>query len=303
MLWKEKVKQVLELLKRAIRKFKKDNPVQLAGTTAFFAVFAMAPLIIIVVSVAGILLGQEQIQTKLFDEINNVLGEQSTQYIRGVVENFQDTRKSIIGTIVGFVIFIFISTTFFTILQKSLNDVWGIRAKPKHNLLKTLYNRLISFGLILSLGFIMLVSFIVDAATSIFKEYMHERFPDFTVLVIEVGNYILTFAIIMVIFAMIYRFLPDAHIKWQVTWMGAFITTLLFVIGKALISFGLGSTNIGTIYGAAGSFVVILLWVFYSSLIFFFGAEITQQYAETYSHDIKPKDFAVRIEVNEVNNE
>jgi membrane protein len=136
----EKVRQVFVLLKRAARKFKMDNPLQLAGTTAFFAVFAMAPLIIIIVSVAGLLLGQEQIQTKIFDEIQNFLGEQSTQYIQNIVTNFQGTRKSIIGTIVGFVIFIFIATTFFSVLQKSLNSIWKIRAKPKHNLLKTLYD-------------------------------------------------------------------------------------------------------------------------------------------------------------------
>jgi membrane protein len=300
MFMNEKIKEVLGLLKRAVQKFRKDNPVQLAGTTAFFAVFAMAPLIIIIVSVAGILLGQEQIQTKLFDEIDNFLGAQSSEYIRSIVDNFQDTRTSIIGTIVGFVIFIFISTTFFTILQKSLNAVWGIRAKPKHNFVKTLYDRLISFGLILSLGFIMLISFIVDAAIALFQDYLHNHFPDFTIFIIEVGNFILSFVIIWVTFAMIYRFLPDAHIKWKVTWVGALITTLLFIIGKALISFGLGSTNVGAIYGAAGSFVVILLWVFYSSLIFFFGAEITQQYAEMYSHVIRPKDYAVRIEIKEM---
>jgi membrane protein len=300
---KEKLKQVYVLLDRAARKYKKDNPLQLAGTTAFFAVFAMAPLIVIIISVAGILLGQDQIQTKLFEEIHNFLGEQSTQYIRDIVDNFQDTRKSIIGTIVGFVIFIFIATTFFSVLQKSLNSIWRIRAKPKHNILKTLYDRLISFGLILSLGFIMLVSFIIDTAISLFQDYMHERLPDLTVVLIEVGNLILSFVIFVVIFAMIYRFLPDAHIKWRVTWVGASITALLFVIGRALISFGLGSLDIGAIYGAAGSLVVILLWVFYSSLIFFFGAEITQQYAEMYSHDIKPKDYAVRIEINEVNHD
>jgi membrane protein len=300
---KDKLKQMIRLLKRAANKYKKDNPVQLAGTTAYFAVFAMAPLIIIIVSVAGILLGEEQIQAKLFEVIDSALGEQSKQDIRNIVENFQDERKGIIGTIVGFIIFIFISTTFFTILQKSLNFIWGIRAKPRHNFLKALYDRLISFGLILSLGFIMLVSFIIDAAIALFRDLMHEKFPEFTILIIEVGNFIVSFAIVMVIFAMIYRFLPDVQIKWRVTWVGAFITALLFVIGKALISFGLGSSNVGAIYGSAGSLVLILLWVFYSSLIFFFGAEITQQYAEMYSHDIKPKDYAVRIEINEIEEE
>jgi membrane protein len=297
---KEKFRQIFGLLKRAGIKYRRDNPVQLAGTTAFFAIFAMAPLIIIIVSAAGILLGQEQIQTKLFAEIDQFLGEQGTQYIRNIVENFQDTRKSITGTIVGFVIFIFISTTFFSVMQSSLNYIWRIRSKPRNNLLRALYDRLISFGLILILGFVMLLSILADTAISLFKDLMHEKFPDLTILIIEVGNFLVSFAFIMVIVAVIYKFLPDAHLKWRVTWMGAFITALLFVIGKALISLGLGITNIGAMYGAAGSLVLILLWVFYSALIFFFGAEITQQYAEMYSYDIKPKDYAVGIEIKEV---
>ncbi len=297
---KEKLKQIFGLLKLAGEKYKKDNPLQLAGTTAFFAIFAIAPLIIIIVSVAGMLLGQEEIQAKLFAEIDQFFGEQGAQYIRSIVENLQDTRKGIIATSVGFAIFIFISTTFFSVLQSSLNYIWRVRAKPRNNILRALYDRLISFGLIIILGFVMLLSIIVDAARSLFKDFMQESFPDLTILIIEVGNFVFYFAITMVIFAAIYRFLPDAHIKWRVTWVGAFITALLFVAGKAIISFGLGSINIGAIYGAAGSLVVILLWVFYSALIFFYGAEITQQYAEMYSHDIKPKDYAVRIEINEV---
>ncbi|MFN2396528.1 MAG: YihY/virulence factor BrkB family protein [Bacteroidales bacterium] len=297
---KEKLKQVFGLIKRAAKKYKKDNPLQLAGTTAFFAIFAIAPLTIIIVSVAGMLLGQEETQTKLYAEIDQFFGGQGAQYIRSIVENLENKRKGIIATIVGFSIFIFISTTFFSVLQSSLNHIWRVRAKPGNNLLRALYDRLISFGLILILGFVILVSIIMDAARSLFKDYMQESFPDLTILIIEVGNFVFYFAITMVIFATIYRFLPDARIKWRVTWVGAFITALLFVAGKAIISFGLGSINIGAIYGAAGSLVVILLWVFYSSLIFFYGAEITQQYAEMYSHDIKPKDYAVRIEINEV---
>jgi membrane protein len=265
MAMKEKFKQVFVLLKRAAKKYEKDNPVQLAGTTAYFAVFAMAPLIIIIVSIAGILLGQEQIQTKLFEEIHNLLGEQSTQYIRSIVENFQNTQESIIGTIVGFVIFIFIATTFFSVLQKSLNLIWGIRAKPKHNLLKTLYDRLISFGLILSLGFIMLVSLLVDATLSLFQDYMHGRFPDLTILIIEVGNYILSFAIIMVIFAMIYRFLPDAHIKWQVTWVGGLYHYLTFHHRKGTHQFWSGKheyrCNIRSSRIPGGNFIMGVLFV------------------------------------------
>ncbi len=297
---KKYLKQTIALLKMSAAKYKKDDPLRLAGTTAYFTVFAMAPIIIIIVSVVGILMGQESIQEKVFSELQSLIGGEGTKYIKDLVSNFQDTERGVIGTIVGFLIFIITATTFFTVLQKSLNHVWKIRAKPSHNILKSLKDRLLSFGLILSLGFILLISLVVDAAFSFLNDYLRDRFPDLTVYGFKIVNFAISLAITTFIFAVIYKFLPDARIKWRVTWVGAAITAGLFYLGKFLIGIFLGNTNIGVMYGAAGSLVVILLWVFYSSIIFFFGAEITQQYAEMYSHSIEPKDYAVTIEVNEV---
>ena len=273
---------------------------RLAGTTAFFTVFAMAPIIIIIVSVVGILLGQEQIQEKVFTEVNKLIGEKGSQYMRNLVANYHDANRGVTGTIIGFIIFIFTSTTFFTVLQKSINSIWRIRAKPTRGILKSLKDRLRSFGLILILGFVMLVSLIIDAAISFSREFINDILPNLTFLLIKIGNFIVSFGIVMIIFAMIYKFLPDAKIKWNVTWAGSFITTVLFVIGKFIIGLILGYINISVMYGAAGSFVVILLWVFYSSIIFFYGAEITQQYAALYAKKIEPKDYAVKIEIKEV---
>jgi membrane protein len=196
------------LLKKSIKRFKKDDPIRLAGTTAYFTVFALAPIIIIIVSVLGILLGEEKIQQKLFVEINRMIGENGTQYVKNLVENYQDTQKSIAATIIGFVVFIFTSTTFFTVLQKSLNHVWRIKAKPKRNFLKSLYNRLISFGLILSLGFILLVSLLIDAALSFFNDFLQDNLPNVTLSLLEIGNFLVSFGIVMVVFAMIYKFCP-----------------------------------------------------------------------------------------------
>jgi len=294
------LKNGLTLIKRSARKYKKDDPVRLAGTTAYFTVFALAPIIIIIVSVTGLLIGEEKIQEKVFTELSRLLGDQGTQYIRDLVANYHTTEKSIIGTIVGFVVFIFTSTTFFKVMQNSLNFIWRIRVKPSSGFLKSIKDRLLSFGLILSLGFIMLVSLLIDAAISFFRDYLEELLPNLTVVIMEVGNYIVSLGIAMAIFAVIYRFLPDARIKWKITWAGAFITALLFTLGKLLIGLALGNSNIGIMYGAAGSLVLILLWVFYSAIIFFFGAEITQQYAEMHGHRILPKDFAVEIEIKEI---
>jgi len=295
-----RLKRIWELLRRSAKKYKTDDPVRLAGTTAYFTVFSLAPIIIIIISVIGLLMGQDAIEEKVFAELDSLLGGEGAAMVKGFVENYKNTQRDIIGTIVGFITFILSATTFFTVLQGSLNYVWRIRAKPSKGYLKTIRDRVLSFGLVLSLGFLLLVSLVIDAMISLFRNFLIERLPDITVFLIKMGNFVISFGIIMVIFAMIYKFLPDARIKWKVTWMGAFITTILFVTGRTLIGIFLGNTDIGVMYGAAGSIFVLLLWVFYTSMVFFFGAEITQQYAEMYRHAIKPNDNAVSIEISEV---
>ncbi|MGM0667998.1 MAG: YihY/virulence factor BrkB family protein [Bacteroidota bacterium] len=297
---KKKLLRVYLLLKKSTVKYKQDDPVRLAGTAAFFMIFAMAPIIIIIISIIGILLGQETIQEKIYVEINTLIGEKGTQYIKDLVSNYQDTSRGTIGTIVGFIVFLFASTTFFAVLQRSLNFIWRVKARPSKGIIQTLKVRVLSFGLILSLGLVMIVSLIIDALLTILGDFISELIPGLTYYFIQAGNFVISFGIIMLFFAMIFKFLPDAKIRWSVTWTGAFITTILFMIGRALIGLALGTANISLMYGAAGSLVVILLWVFYSAIIFFYGAEITQQYAHMYSEDIVPKKHAVRIQMNEI---
>ncbi|MFO7670162.1 MAG: YihY/virulence factor BrkB family protein [Bacteroidales bacterium] len=294
------LKNVFTLIKRSVRKFKKDDPVRLAGTTAYFTVFALAPIILIIVSVTGFLIGEEKIQEKVFSELNRLLGDQGTQYIRDLVANYHSTEKNIIGAIVGTIVLIITSTTFFMVIQNSLNFIWRVRAKPTSGFVKSIRDRALSFILILILGFILLVFLLIDAAISFFKEYLEELLPNLTVVLIEIGNYIFSVGITTVVFAVIYKFLPDAQIKWKLTWVGALMTALLFTIGKLLIGLAIGKSNVGIMYGAAGSLVLILMWVFYSAIIFYFGAEMTQQYAEMRGHRIIPTDKAVAIEINEV---
>jgi membrane protein len=297
---KNKIKEILSLIKRSIKKFNVDEPVRMASSTAFFTMFAMAPIIIIIISAVGLVMEEDTIRNKAYEELQALIGQQGTSYVKTLVDNFSGTERNIIGTIIGLVIFFIASTTFFIVVQKTLNHIWRIRAKPSHNFLKTLRDRVLSFGLILSLGFILLVSLLIDAGLSILNDFLMRNLPDFTVVIMTIANYLLSFAVITLIFAMIYKFLPDAIIKWRVVWIGALITAILFTMGKFLIGFLLGSSNIGIMYGAAGSLVVILLWVFYSSMIFYLGAEITQQYAETYSRGIIPKRNAVSIEIKEL---
>ena len=282
-----KIKAVITLLKRAVDKFNTDNPVWLAGTTAYFAIFAIAPIIIIIISVAGFILNEETVRQKVFEELNKNLGQQGAKYIRTLISNYHNTNSSIIGTIVGSIAFLVTSTTFFSVLQGALNFVWKIKARPRHNLLKLLQDRALSFGLILILGIIMMALLFANAGLAFLHDFLYNKFPHLTVFFFKAANFILSFAITMLIFAIIYKFLPDAKIRWKVTWTGAFITALLFTVGKYLIGLFLRLSHIGVAYGTAGSLVIILLWVYYSSLIFFFGAEVTEQYAEMHRHRMR----------------
>ncbi len=295
----EFLRSARKVIVRAFRKFRKDDPVRLAGTTAYFAIFAMAPIVIIIISLAGIIMGKQEISSQVYAQLNDLIGDQGTSYIRNLVDNYSSQDKNTLGTVIGVGVFLITSTTFFTVLQNSINYVWRVRAKPRHNLVKALKDRLLSFGLILSMGFLLMISMLIEAVISVLKDYIDRILPGVEVVLIIFSNIVLTIGIMMLIFAMIFRFLPDAVVKWKVTWVGALITACLFEGGRALIGLFLGTSNIGIMYGAAGSLVVILLWVFYSSMIFFFGAEITQQYASLYAGEIIPKNYAVKIKISE----
>jgi membrane protein len=296
---KEYLLAVRKIVVRSLKQYRKDDPVQLAGTTAFFAIFAIAPIFIIITSLIGLVLGQEEIAGRIYDEMESLIGDQGTGFVETIVENFRDTERNILGTIIGIFVFLIASTTFFTILQNSLNFIWRVRAKPTSNIIKALKDRVLSFGLILSIGFILLILFIVDAALSLFGDFLTGYIDEYALVIIRIVNIALTFGMLVLIFALIYKYLPDTRIKWKVTWVGATVTAVLFVAGRYIIGLMLGIADIGIMYGAAGSVIIFLLWVFYSSIILFFGAEITKQYAGYYHYDIKPKDYAVEIEISE----
>lgn len=289
-----------KIIVRSIRKYQKDDPVKLAGTTAFFTIFAIAPIFIIITAVIGFVIGEDTISDRIYEELNSLIGKEGTGFVATIVENFRETDRNILGTIIGVSVFLIASTTFFTILQNSLNHIWRVRAKPKSNIIKALKDRLLSFGLILSIGFIMLVLLIIDAALSFFGDFLANYIDQYALVLIRPINIAISFGLLVLIFALIYRYLPDTRMQWKVTWVGAIVTAVLFIAGRYIIGLMLGIANIGVMYGAAGSAVIFLLWVFYSSIILFFGAEITQQYAEYYNYDIQPKDYAVRIEISEV---
>ncbi len=296
-----KFSEIKTLIQKSLQRYIKDDPIRLSGTTAFFMIIALAPIVITITSVASTLISQSTIEDKILLETQSLIGKQGREFVEMVIDNAGEKKeKSVWRTVIGIVVFLGLSTTLFNVIQNSINYIWRVRAKPKHNLLKILKDRTLSFGIIISIGLILLVTLILDAGLAILDDYLSDYFPHATLYLIKGANLLISFGITTVVFAMVYKFVPDAKIIWKVTWMGALITAILFTLGKYLIGALLGNSSIGDMYGAAGSIIIVLLWLFYSSMIFYFGAEITQQYAALYSIDIQPKDQAVEIEINEI---
>ncbi len=290
------------ILKKALVNFGSNNPVGMAGTTAYFAIFSIAPILIIIIAVFGIFAGDLTIRQKLFNEVNILIGQESSQLLQDAINNYQITENSGISAIIGGVIFLVSATTLFSIMQNYINYIWRVRVKSKlkQNLLKLLKDRIFSFGMILSLGFVLLVSLIVDASIAFLRDILSNHFsPDFVIFA-QMVNVFVSLIIITSVFAVIYRFLPDVNVKWRSAWFGAIFTAILFFIGKYIIGFIIGNSKLGAVYGAASSFVVILIWIYFVSLIFYFGVEITHQYSKFYNHRNKPLNFAIPFEITPV---
>ncbi len=298
-----KRKLIGETLKGAIQDFMDDKGPKLSASLSYYTIFALAPMIIIIMSLAGLFLGAEAVQGKIYGQINGLVGSAAASEIQDIIKNIRNSHKSGLGTIIGVVVLVIGATGVFTEIQDSINYIWSVRAKPQKGLIRMLLNRLLSFSLIASFGFILLVSLLVNALIDLLSDRLKVFFPEITVYIFYVVNIIVLFGIIASLFAIIFKVLPDARIRWKDTIVGSFFTTLLFIIGKFLIGFYLGNSNVGATYGPAASVIILLLWVYYSSMILFLGAEFTQRYARHMGGGIKPTDtsvFIVKREAREV---
>jgi len=291
-----------EILKKSLLNFGSNRPVQLAGTTAFFAIFSTAPILIIIISVFGFFTNDVIIRQKLFEELNVLVGQESTQLLKNAIDNYQIAKNSGVGAIIGVVIFLFSATTLFSTLQDSINFIWRVQVKAniKMGILNLVKTRILSFGVILCLGFVLLVSLIIDVSIAFLKDFLSGYFSPDLIFIAQLVNAFLSFGIITAVFALIYRFLPDVSVKWNASWVAAIVASLLFTGGKYLIGYIIGSSNLGLVYGAASSFVVVLVWIYYVSLIFYFGVELSHQYSLFHHHNNKPAKFAVPFEINKV---
>jgi len=286
---------IWKIFKQSVTEFLNDNCIKLSASLSYYTIFALGPTLIIIISFAGIFLGRDAVEGRLYNEIKTLIGASAALQIQNIIANIQQNQKSVIAAIIGVVLMILGATGVFTEIQGSINYIWSIRAKPKKGWLKFIVNRLISFSLVISCGFILLVSLIINALLELLSERLQMYFKNITIVTVYVLNTVLIFAIITCLFAIIFKVLPDAIIRWRDSLTGAAFTALLFMGGKFLISLYIGKSNVGLAYGAAGSVIVILVWVYYSSLILYFGAEFTKVYSIRHGTAIKPVETAVFI--------
>jgi membrane protein len=290
-------------LKSTFSEFGSDNGMKLSASLAYYTIFSIPPLLIIIIALCGFFFGKEAIQGQVYGQISGLVGSDAAVQIQDAIKNTLTTKDSKLAQIISIVALVLGATGVFAEIQDSINIIWGIKPKPKRGFLKMLFNRLISFSLIISIGFLLLVSLVINTLLELLSTRLQHYFPHLTIYVFYVLNIIIIFAVISFLFATIFKILPDAKIKWNYVLSGSIFTALLFMLGKFAIGFYLGQSDIGGIYGAAGSIIIILVWVYYSSIILYFGAEFTQVYAEVCGQKIRPNDYAVKVQNIEIEKE
>lgn len=299
---KKFVNRYYNLFKGAVLKFIEDEPMSYSASIAFYTIFSLPAILIISMVIAGSFYEDQQVKQAILDQIQQLFGNESANQVLKIMENASQQASSTIAKIIGIATLVFSATTVFVSLQNGLNSIWGIRPKPKREIIWFIMNRVLSLAMVVSIGFLLLVSLVVDALIVVFGNYLTEWMSGFTYYIISTVNLLFSMGIITLIFAVIFKVLPDAKIKWKDVWVGAFVTTLLFTLGKFLIGLYLGASTLANAYGAAGSLVLLLIWVYYSATIMLFGAEFTYIYSQDIGSNIRPGKEAVLLKVEEVDN-
>lgn len=292
-------KKWLTIFKKAGIKFFDENPFLHSASTAYFTIFSLPAIGVISITLAGYFYEDEVVRTQFLEQINQLMGESSAKQVDSLLTSVSISSERLLFRIVGIGALIFSATTVFISLQDSLNAVWSIKAKPRKGILKFIINRLLSLAMIAALGFLLLVSLLADTIISFINNYISNWIDESTLYFVQGSNIVVSLSFITLVFAIIFKVLPDAKLKWRDVWVGAFITTVLFVAGKFALGFYLGAANLTDSYGAAGSFVAILVWVYYSVLILIFGAQVTFVYAHTLRKVIPPTEDAVEVKIIE----
>lgn len=292
-------KKFFSLIKDTFKDWNEDKAPRLAAALAYYTVFSLAPLLVLVIAIAGFVLGSNgTIRGQLIGQVQSLIGKQGADAVNALIDNSSRNNSGVIATVIGVVTLILGATGVFGQLQDALNTIWEVKPKPGRGIKNILKDRSLSFAMVLGISFLLLVSLVVSAGLSGMQTFVSGLFGSLGFLA-HLVNFLVSTAVITLIFAMIFKILPDVKIAWNDVWIGALVTGLLFSIGKLLIGIYLGRSATTSAFGAAGSLVVILLWVYYSAQILFFGAEFTQVYARKHGSRLVPSDNAVPMSEDE----
>ena len=289
------------LLRETWLEFVDNNAFDKGAALAYYTIFALPPILIIIINAVGWIFGStKEVSANVYFQIKGLIGSEGAYEVQKMVENIGQSNELTLATVVGIITLLITATGMFISMQNSLNVIWSVKPKPRREYLKMVTDRLISFAMIMSITFLLLVSLVVHAVVAKVGGYLDRLIGESAIIFIQTFNNLFSLAVVTLLFAAIYKYLPDAKIRWRDVWVGSIVTALLFTLGKYLIGLYLGNSNLATVYGAAGTVVVILTWVFYSSQILFFGSIFTLIYSRKYGSNIYPATYAVRVIYQEV---
>lgn len=297
---KQKISGIFLFTKKVILEFFDDDVLKYSASLSYYTVFSLAPMLIIIFAICGLLFGKEAVQGQVYGEIKDLVGANAALQIQDTIKNIHLTKNTPIATFVSVAILLVGGTAIFGEIQDSLNKIWGLKIKRKKAWWKLILSRLLSFSLIISLGFVLMVSLLLNALIALVGNHLNKLVSGVGKIFIPVIDNLATFLITACVFGVIFKVLPDAKIKWKDVSVGAFITAILFTLGKIAIGWYLGQSNLATIYGAAGSVIIIMVWAYYSSLILYLGAEFTKVYATQYGTKIQPSDYSEWIIIEQI---
>lgn len=294
------IKLSFSLLSESFSEFMNDNGLKLSAALSYYTIFSLAPMLLVIISALSIFFGRDAIQGELFDQIRGLVGDNAASQLQEILKNAQISNKSGAAAAIGVGTLLVGATGVFAEIQDSINYIWSIKSKPRKGWLQYLKNRLLSFSIILTLGFLLLVSLGINAMVDLLSSRLQQYFSEASVVLFYIVNLAVVLAIITSLFTVIFKVLPDGYLRWKECLVGAGFTAVLFLIGKFVITFYIGKADLGATYGTSASIVILLTWVYYSSIILYFGAEFTKVYAKLDGVGIAPNQHAVLIVRREI---
>lgn len=290
-----KFNNIGKLLKSAYKAWIAKDPFRQSAVIAYYAIFSIPGLLVLIIAITGYFFGKDAVNENIIAQISTTMGADTAASIKDMLMKASKSESSILGSIFSVGVLLVGATGVFVELQKSLNDIWHVKLVEHSGILPILKARLFSFGLIIAIAFLLLISLVVSTGLTALSDLIKTYTSDFTVIIFNILNFIFSLVVISILFALMFKILPDAKIEWKHVWMGSLLTGLLFTIGKTALAFYFGKADPASVYGAAGSVILMLLWVSYSSMIVFFGAEFTAAYARMHSGKVAPSEIAQAV--------